>query len=292
MSENMVEKAIERAQKNEITEYYIYKRLSSSLKDPHNKAILKQIAEDELKHYNYWKTHTNRDEPPKKILIWVYYLISKFFGITFGVRLMELGEKRAKINYSAIIKKYPEAESIIIDEELHENKLLELLDEDFLQYMGSIVLGLNDALVELTGALAGFTFAFNNTNIITIAGLITGIAAALSMASSEYLSTKSEHQPTKNPFKAATYTFLAYIFTVFFLIFPYFVFNYSSPFFCLLIALFNAIIIIFLFTFYISIAKSFPFKERFLEVITISLGITILTFIIGLVIKSVFNIEI
>ena len=55
-----------------------------------------------------------------------------------------------------------------------------------------MVLGLNDALVELTGALAGFTLAFRNTCLIAMAGFITGIAASLSMAASEYLSTKSE----------------------------------------------------------------------------------------------------
>jgi VIT1/CCC1 family predicted Fe2+/Mn2+ transporter len=46
--------------------------------------------------------------------------------------------------------------------------------------------------VELTGALSGLTLAFRNTRLIAMAGLITGIAASLSMAGSEYLATKSE----------------------------------------------------------------------------------------------------
>ncbi len=92
------------------------------------------------------------------------------------------------------------------DEQHHEEKLIEMIDEERLQYMGSVVLGLNDALVEFTGALAGFTLALNDTKLIALTGSITGIAAALSMASSEYLSTKSEKTHNKRPVKAAIYT--------------------------------------------------------------------------------------
>ena len=47
-----------------------------------------------------------------------------------------------------------------------------------------MVLGLNDALVELTGTIAGLTFVLTNTTLIAMAGIITGIAATLSMAAS------------------------------------------------------------------------------------------------------------
>lgn len=40
------------AQKNEITEYYIYQKLSNKIKDPHNSHILEQISQDELRHHN------------------------------------------------------------------------------------------------------------------------------------------------------------------------------------------------------------------------------------------------
>jgi hypothetical protein len=104
-----------------------------------------------------------------------------------------------------------------------------------------MVLGLNDALVELTGALAGFTLAFRNTRLIAMAGFITGIAASLSMATSEYLSTKSE-ESSRDPFKASAYTGSAYVITVLFLIFPYVIF--TNYYFCLGFTLFNAMIVI------------------------------------------------
>jgi VIT1/CCC1 family predicted Fe2+/Mn2+ transporter len=53
-----------------------------------------------------------------------------------------------------------------------------------------------------------------------------------------------------------------------------------------------AIIVIFLFTFYVSVAKELPFKRRFLEMTLISLGIAGLTFIIGFLIKALLNVEV
>ena len=292
MLDKQTEKFVISAQKNEITEHFIYKRLSQSIKDPHNKEILGQISDDELRHYSFWKKYTKRDVQPKKLTIWFYYLIARIFGLTFGIRLMELGEGQAQTSYTKIAKQVPEVLSIIDDEDAHEKQLINLINEELLDYIGSVVLGLNDALVELTGALAGFTLAFQNTRLIALAGLITGIAASLSMAASEYLATRSEEKTTKNPLKASIYTGTAYILTVFFLIFPYLVLTNLSPLICLAISIVNAITVILLFTFYISVAKDLSFKKRFFEIVGISLGIAALSFIIGLVIRSFLLIEI
>ena len=129
-----------------------------------------------------------------------------------------------------------------------------MLDEEMLQYTGSIVLGLNDALVELTGALAGLTLTLQRTKLITVTAFITGIAASMSMAASEYLSTKAESttdsgSSLKNPLKAAIYTGFTYVITILLLILPYLLFN--NYFVCLAISFVIAIFIIFSFNYYI-----------------------------------------
>ena len=280
------------AQKNEITEYFIYQKLSRSTKDPHNKRILEDIAEDERKHYNFWKKYTNRDVKSGKLKLWFYYLIARIFGLTFGIKLMERGESAAQVAYKQITKVIPEAKAVLEDEEVHEAQLIGLINEEFLAYVGSVVLGLSDALVELTGALAGLTLALPNTGLIALTGLIIGIAASLSMGASEYLSTKSEEGSTKNPLKASAYTGTAYLITVLLLIFPYLFFRDYNPLICLAIALLIAVLIIFIFTFYISVAKDLSFKRRFLEVTGISLGVALLTFVIGIVVKQFLHVEI
>jgi len=288
MAEKEIENLILTAQKNEITEHSVYRKLSQSAMDPHNKSVLKQISDDELKHYNFWKKYTCQDAKPNKLSIWKYYLISRIFGITFGIKLMDKVEGKAQAIYEEILKYVPAAIDIEKDEKEHERKLKDLIDEERLRYIGSMVLGLNDALVELTGALAGFTLAFRNTHLIAMAGFITGIAASLSMATSEYLSTKSE-ESSRDPFKASAYTGSAYVITVLFLIFPYVIF--TNYFFCLGFTLFNAIIVILIFTFYVSVAKDISFWKRFSEMAIISFGIAALTFFIGFFVRMFLKID-
>jgi len=143
--------------------------------------------------------------------------------------------------------------------------------------------------VELTGALAGLTLALQNTSLIALSGLITGIAAAMSMAASEYLSTRSEGG-SKNPTKSAIYTGITYILTVTILILPYLLLdNYYV---CLAVALASAVIIIAAFNYYISVAKDEPFRKRFFEMAGISLGVAALSFVLGFIIRNTLGIEI
>jgi len=276
-------------QETEITESHIYKRLAKRIKSVENAKILDQIADDELRHYNIWKEYTKEEVKPRWFFVWFYYIVSVVFGFTFGVKLMELGEEGAQKNYSDISKQIPEAAKIQNEENEHEQKLIGMLDEERLRYAGSVVLGLNDALVELTGALAGLTLALQNVKLIALSGLITGIAASLSMAASEYLSTRSE-DTGKHPVRAAVYTGIAYIITVTLLILPYLLLtNYYLD---LGISLATAVIIIAVFNYYISVAKGESFRARFLEMAGLSLSVAAFSFIIGYFIRVWLGVEI
>lgn len=276
-------------QQEELNGQIIYEKLSAIIRDPHNSDILKKISNEEKKHYAIWKKHTQRDVSPNHLKINFYFWMAKILGLTFGVKLMEIGEEKTQAAYRSLMEQFPDAKNMLIDEEKHETELLEMLDEEKLKYAGSVVLGLNDALVELTGALAGLTFAFQNTQLIALAGLITGISASFSMAASEYLSNKAEGGD-QDPIKSAIYTGIAYIFTVAFLVFPYLLI--SNYLLCLLWTILNAILIIAAFNYYLSVAKGFQFRKRFIEMASISLGVAFLSFIIGFIIRQWFGIEI
>ena len=276
-------------QKDEITSYHTYHRLAKSIKDDDNSRVLNRIAEEERRHYEVWKSYTGREAKPNKLKITFFFWLSRIFGLTFGIKLMEKGEEKAQEVYAALPQDIPEIKQIMAEEEMHENELLDRLDEESLKYAGSMVLGLNDALVELTGALAGFTLAFQNTRIIALAGLITGISASFSMAASEYLSTKSE-DGDQHPLKAAVYTGIAYLLTVILLILPFVLFN--SYLVSMGMTIVNAILIIAIFNYYISVAKDLSFKKRFFEMAAISLGVAVFSFILGDVIRRVLKINI
>lgn len=282
-------KELQVLQQDEIDSYHTYLKLASMLKDEQNRQVLQKIAHQEMVHYNTWKRYTQADVQPNWVKVEFYYWIAKLFGLTFGVKLMEKSEEKAQNDYRHHLANIPEIEKVLHEEEVHENQLLNMIDEESLKYAGSVVLGLNDALVELTGALAGFTFAFQKSSIIALAGLITGISASFSMAASEYLSTKAE-AGEQDPVKSAIYTGIAYIVTVVLLVLPFLIF--SNYLIALAIALLTAILIIAIFNYYISIAKDFPFSKRFIEMTLISLGVATFSFVLGLIIRRVFGIEI
>ncbi len=280
-------------QRNELTACYLYSKLSRRIKNKRNAEVLKAISEDERKHYEKIKELTGKDVKPYRIQLWFFYFISVSLGLTFGVKLLEKSEERAVSVYSAMSKESKDKidlNSILQDEQRHQYELIEMIDEERLSYVGSVVLGLNDALVELTGALAGYTFAFQNANLIAITGLITGIAASFSMAASEYLASVHEDSKNKKAKKSALYTGLAYVITVFLLILPFMLIG--NPFISLIVTLCIAVLIILFFNYYISVAKGTPFKRRFLEMIVISLGVSGISFIVGIIIKSVFGVDI
>lgn len=277
------------AQKAEITEHHIYARLADVVPDPHNRAVLREIATEELTHYGIWKGYTHQDVAPASLRIWYYCAMARLLGVTFTLKLMESVEKRAQHADPAALAAVPEYAEILAHEEKHEKELIALIDEERLKYVGSIVLGLNDALVEFTGTLAGLTFAIQNTRIIAIAGLIMGIAASLSMAASEYLSQRSDGGDT-DPLKASVYTGIAYVVTVALLILPFLLLE--SPYLALVFTLAGAVAVIFIFTFYISVAKDLPFWRRFGEMLAISLGIAAVSFAIGLVIRIFLNVDV
>ncbi|SHI13049.1 VIT1/CCC1 transporter family protein [Clostridium intestinale] len=286
---------IKKYQRDEKLEYYVYLKIAKFVKDKNDHDMLLKIADEEYKHYNIWKQYTKCDVEPNMFIVYWYVFMARLLGYTFVIKNME--NKLRDYNSDngiersmELIKLVPRVEEIFKDEIEHEEELIAMIDEEKLRYVGSMVLGLNDALVEFTGSLAGWTFAMQSNNLILLAGLITGISATLSMASSEYLSVKNEGG--KDALKSSVYTGIAYLLTVVILLLPYMILGDSMYVQALLIMLFLVILIIATFNYYISVAKSISFKKKFLEMSSISLSVAVVSFIIGLLVKRFLGIDI
>lgn len=281
-------KIIKKMQLNELTESIIYKKIAKFAKGEENKKTLERLANEERAHYEIWKGYTGIEMKPKKGKIFKYTLFARILGFTFAVKLMERGEEMAQEKYDLLAAEAPESVHVREQEEEHEAALLEILDEERLHYVGSMVLGLSDALVELAGSLAGFTFALGDTKLVALSGLIVGISATFSMASSEFLSAKSEGR--SDAFKSCTYTGIAYLLTVVALILPYVLLSNA------IIALASMLAIIVLiiagFTYYTSVAQDLKFGTRFFEMAGISVGVAIISFGVGILAKQLFGVDI
>lgn len=276
------------AERRELTEHIIYQELAKSEKNEDNKNLFLRLAEQELRHYQVLSAITQQRVKPLFGRLIFYLIIIKLFGHQFGIKLMEGGEDAIQKIYAELIPHFPELQVIAEEEKNHEHDLISIIDAHELSYTGSIILGMNDALVELTGTLAGLTLALQSTKIVAVAGLITGIAASLAMAGSEYLSTKEEG--VRNPWKAGAYTGTAYINVVAVLVSPYFLF--SNPFVCFGWTLASAIVVIMLFAFHSSITKQKSFRKTFGEMAAIGLGVAALNFGVGLAIRHFFHLEV
>ena len=264
-------------------------KLQNLQKGEDNKEVLKRLASEEKAHYEVWKKYTKEELKPNKLKIFKYKLIARIFGFTFAVKHMENGEEGAQKEYEVLLSEVEESAQIREQEKEHEEALLNMLDEERLQYIGSMVLGMNDALVELTGSLAGFTFAMQNTRLIALSGLIMGISATFSMASSEFLAAKSESRT--DAFKSCCYTGVAYLITVALLILPYLILGNEQYMTALFIMVAVVILIIAGFTYYISVTQSEKFRPKFLEMCLISIGVAVISFFVGVLAKNFLGVD-
>jgi len=123
-----VRKQIIKAQRNEVTEYHVYKKLARKASNKKYKEVLNSIAEDELRHYKTWMKYSGREVEPSHWNIVKYGWLATFFGLPFALKLMEGGEARAQINYNEIGKEIPEALKISKEENKHEKDLLMLIN--------------------------------------------------------------------------------------------------------------------------------------------------------------------
>jgi len=281
---------VKKMQQSELTESVIYEKIARFAKGEENQQTLRRLSQEEKVHYEIWKKHTGIEMKPEGFKVFWYSLMARLLGFTFAVKLMERGEEGAQAEYALLAQEVPESATIREQEIEHEQALLGMLDEERLQYVGSMVLGLNDALVELTGSLAGFTFAMQNTRLSALSGLIIGISATFSMASSEFLAARSEGRD--DAFKSCTYTGSAYLVTVIALIAPYLLFPNSRFLLALVCMLAMVVLIIAAFTYYTSVAQDQPFKSRFGEMALISMGVAVLSFFVGIAAKHFLGVDI
>jgi VIT1/CCC1 family predicted Fe2+/Mn2+ transporter len=275
--------------KGEMEGAALYGRVAGFVKKASDRETLLAIAREEESHARVFASYAGEEPSVNRFRIGWYAFLARLLGYTFVLKLLEKGEDKSIAAYSEPLKAVPEMPDFLEEEKRHEDQLVEILDEERLKYVGDIVLGMNDALVELTGALAGYTLAMRNTGMIAMAGLITGISATLSMASSGFLSAREAGE--KDAVKSSMYTGVAYLITVAILIAPYLIAPRDGYFGALAAMLVLALLIIAAFNSYVSVARDRSFRKGFLGMAAISLGVAGICFLVGIVVKNVLGID-
>lgn len=281
--------ALARQQQNEINDFAVYTLLARAECDRENSAVLRRIANEERSHYRFLRASSGLDLKPGRFLVYLYLFLIKLFGARFALRLMERREDGAADFYRELSKTRPEATKIYEQETAHEVALIDMVKDDKLAYAGAIVLGMNDALVELTGTLSGIALAFDKSHVVGITGLIMGIAASLSMAGSAFLESRENPDPEISPLRYSLFTGVSYIITTLLLIMPFFLLESIRPALALMFTM--ALISILSYSFYITVAKGLSFKKRVLEMSAITFGVALISFGIGYAVKHIWGID-
>jgi vacuolar iron transporter family protein len=279
----------------EYRDHVIFRELARTESNPDFKRILEQLSEQEYGDYQSWLAISEQKEfSISSVELWIVRIFRKILGLTFVARYLKRREDAVIHKLEDVLKDAsPELREHIISslehERANEEQLLAGIKEEQVEFTSSIILGLNDGLIELTGALVGFSFALHTTPIVAMTGSITGIAASLSMSASAYMQARHD-ESGKNPRKAALYTGISYFVVVVCLIAPFLLTRNTN---LALGAMFAVIgIIITVISYYTAVIFARSFGTQFKQMVFFSLGVAGVALVIGTLFRRLTGIAI
>ncbi|MDT7888998.1 MAG: rubrerythrin family protein [Desulfurococcales archaeon] len=259
-----------------------------------SKSVLMEMASQEERHYRFWVRVSGGC---RVRFLWVRVLVALFmallFGATITIKILERKENETIQRYMGVLKHFEgservELEAIIEDEIKHENVLMEKIEEERIRYLGFIVLGLSDAIIEISGIHAGTLGVYEDTVKSGIAGLIAGIAASMAMAAAAYAQAKQGGMG--RPATSAMYTGIAYFLTAVALAIPYFIVHEIIVAFTLSIAI--SIVILAYISTYGSVLYNRNYLREIAETTLIILGISAALYFIGVLVSEFLGIRV
>jgi VIT1/CCC1 family predicted Fe2+/Mn2+ transporter len=274
---------------DELLDHELYARLAARERNERNRKLLEELARDELRHHLFWSKLAGpvRLGLGDRLRLRLLLSLSRLAGKTFTIKLLERGEAATVGEYRRAAAELggelaAELARVIEDEERHESELAGSLDELVVRQLGSIALGVSDAIIELTGVLAGFAGYTGSPLQVAAAGLIVGVSAALSMAAAAY--SQAKHERGKNPRTAAAFTGLFYMLTVLALVAPLLLGAPASI--GVALSLACALAILAAFSFYSAVVMERPFLREYLENAAVIMAVSLVGYAFGQIVKE------
>ena len=194
---------IKKVLNSEKLSYELYSKLERIERNKQLKRKLKELKELDVKHIKVWteiyaELNISAKENANKIELFLFVLLRRLFGSGLTLSVINSLENRKVSDLSKIFDVIPDKqkEKVVnyLVEELYQERILkkESWESGVLSHIRDVVFGMNDGLVEVLAAVAGFTGAIHNNLLIAVAGTIVGLSGTISMAVGAYLSSKSE----------------------------------------------------------------------------------------------------
>jgi len=275
---------------DEYGDYAIYKYLAESHQGENFRnhrrklgEVFGKLSETEYKHYQFWKKYSPSTVPKvSKLKLYGIVVIEALLGATFAIKFLERHEKTS-LKQVRTVEKYipeedrPQFDEMVKDEQEHEVDLAAQVQGSFIKYMSFIVLGLADAIVEISGIHAGSLGVYKSTELTGLAGIIAGAAASMAMASAAYAQAKQGFQGSAKI--SAVMTGVSYFINAVCLAAPYFLTKNAIE--AMSVSLFIATIVLAGTSYYNSIISGSQFVRDFVELAGIMYGATIALYLFG-----------
>ena len=276
---------------DEFSDYTLYDRLSKTVSpDSPFAKVLEELSNTEHGHYEFWKKYVPNEEPKlgKLKLYWILFL-RRFLGLTFATRYLDRHESKVVVEYNALEHLIPDSDKaayqeMVADEREHEKAFAMKVESSAVRYIAFVVLGLADALVEISGIHAGFLGLFNKTEIAGLAGVMAGGSASLAMASAAFAQAKQGFKGSAR--LSAVYTGVSYFVTAIILATPYFL--TSNMVYALSASLTLAVVILIITTWYSIVIQQKPFFRDFIEILLILFATVAIVYALGYLVSSEF----
>ncbi len=280
---------------DEYTDHKVYETLARIEWNRARREVLRKLSETERRHFEFWLKLAGSYRPSLKARVYPYLLafLRLLFGATFAVKLLERGEEAAAEKYKMALDlvETPEdktaLERIIEDELQHEEEFVKQLDEAVVKYMSALVLGMADAIIEITGTHAGALGTTSSALITGVVGIVVGISAAISMASASFLQTK--HETGKSPIVAAVVTGVGYVVAAALMSLPFFVVD--NIFIAFAASLAVSVALALMFTYQGSVYTGASFAREFAQTVGLLLGVAALAYFMGDALSAAFGIR-
>ncbi len=277
-------KVAEAKMSDEFTDSALYARLADTV-DPSSPFadVLKRLSDTERRHYEFWKKYAPGREPRLNgAKVGWTLLLRRLFGLTFASRYLDRHEGSVVKEYKGLAPLIPEGDrkefdEMVADEEAHEKEFAGRIQSSAVTYISFIVLGLADALVEITGIHAGSLGIYDRTEYAGLAGVIAGAAASLAMASAAFAQAKQGFEGSAR--LSAAYTGVSYFVTAIILATPYFLTR--DMYVALGSSLTLAVIILATVTYYSTVISGKPFFGDFAAILGIMLAVTVVLYAFG-----------
>ncbi|MEM4219360.1 MAG: VIT1/CCC1 family protein [Candidatus Caldarchaeum sp.] len=279
---------------NEYKDYMVYTLLARIEKNGDRKELLEKLAQIEKTHFDFWGSRSPDYRPSvSRVYLFLVAVLRMLFGVVFVVKMLENHERQTLQNYVAIAEKLEEddperlkIEKIIKEESQIETSLVSSIDEAIVKYVGFLMLGLADAIIEVTGVQAGFLGVTNSAPVAGLAGLLVGVAASISMGAAAYL--QARQSSSENASIPGILTGAVYFVTVCFIASPFFIIPNLIIAFIASITV-SALLVAF-FSFFISVVQERSFRKEFLINILILASVILITYSVGRVLGEYFSI--